>query len=127
MLGPYDDDRIIRSSANKNYVFCSYRKVLAVEGFKCTMTWQRDKNFSSLSLQMCFLLLFIAFQVPIVHGKPLYIRSPNTKLLTKRCPYTQLLKRIPRCKVIQPRSFTSFLLHCNVAATCAYWTVWQPM
>ena len=46
-------------------------------------------------LQTCFLLLFIAFQVRIVHQRPLCIWSLTTKLLTQKCPYAQLLSRYP--------------------------------
>ena len=51
-------------------------------------------------LMMCFLLLFIAFQVRIVHQMPLCIRSLTTKLLSQKYPYAQMLGRIPTRRVI---------------------------
>ena len=45
-----------------------------------------------------FLLFLIAFQVPVLHHRPLCIQSVTTKLLTQKCPYAQLLNTIPRRK-----------------------------
>ena len=47
-------------------------------------------------LQMCFLRLFIAVRVRIVHQRPLCIWSVSTKLLTQKHPYAQLPSRIPQ-------------------------------
>ena len=77
------------------------------------------QNPVTILLQLCFLLLFIAFQVRIVHQRPFCIRSLTTKRLTQKCSYAQLLKRIPRCRVIQPSFFCSFLLQYNARACAA--------
>ena len=74
-------------------------KVLAVEGSHCTITWQTEKQPSSLSLTEV-LLLFVAFQVRIMHQKPLCIPSLNTQLLNQKRPYGELVSRIPRRRVI---------------------------
>jgi len=82
------------------------------------------RNPVLIPLQMCFLLrqlhglLFIAFQVLIVHQRPLCIQTLTTKLQTQKRPCTQLHRRIPRRRVMQPGFFCSFLLQCNVPPTC---------
>ena len=54
------------------------------------------RNPVLILLQMCLLLrqlhglLFIAFQVLIVHQRPLCIQSLTTKLQTQKCPCAQL-------------------------------------
>ena len=66
---------------------------------------------------MCFLLLFTALQVRIVHPRPLCSWSLTTKLLTQKLPYAQLLKGKPKRRVIQLNFFYSFLLQDNVPPT----------
>ena len=60
-------------------------------------------------LQMCFLLLFLAFQVWMMHQRPLCIWSLNAQQLTQKRTCAQLLSRIPRHRVIHS-SFCCSLL-----------------
>ena len=75
-------------SGDKGYVH--WGKVLTVEGSECTTKWQTDKNPSSHSIADVFLteaatrVLFIAFQVLIVHQRPPCIQTVTTKLQTQK-------------------------------------------
>ena len=108
-------------SENRVGVRCSQWRALSARS-----SGRQKRNPVPILLQMCFLLPFIAFQVRIVHQRPLCIRSLTTKLLTQKRPYAQLLSRIPRRRVIQPGFFCSFLLQYNVPPTWLCCSVWQP-
>ena len=101
--------------------FKGWGKVLAVEGSECTIKWQTEKKPSCHSTTDVFLTAFHSIpSSDSASEAPLYLESdheatdPKTKLLTQKRPYAQLLSRIPRCRVIQPGFFCSFLLKYHV-------------
>jgi hypothetical protein len=104
--------------------FLHWGKVLAVEGSECTIKWQTDKKPSSHSITHVFLTEVAAWaafhSIPSSDGasEALCIQSLTTRLLTQKRPCTQLHRRIPRRRVMQPGFFCSFLLQCNVPPTC---------
>ena len=78
-----------------------------------TIKWHTNKTPSSHSITDMFLLrslnglLFLPFQVLLVHERRLYIHGLLWKLLTPKSPCAQLHRRI------QSRG------HCEVIKTCA--------
>ena len=78
-------------SGDKGYLHRG--QVLVPEGSKCTIKWQTDKKPSSHSIADVFLTkaaAFIAFQVLIVHQRPLCIQTLTTKLQTQKRLCAQL-------------------------------------
>ena len=67
-------------------------------------------NLVSIVLHICFLLLFMAFEIRMAHQRPLCIWNLTKKTLPEKCPYAPLLSRIPRRTVIRPGSFCSFFM-----------------
>ena len=56
-------------------------------------------NLVPILLQMCFLLLFIAFKVRIVHQRPLCFRTLSTKLLNKKLPTLSCSRQYPNAEL----------------------------
>ena len=93
-------------------------KVLTVEGSECMIKWQTEKKPISHSIVDVFLTAFHSIPISDSASEAFLYLEFDHEATDPKTQGAQLLRRIPRRRVIQPGFFCSFTLQYNCNTTC---------